>query len=136
MLDRPSHPPVPLRQYALLADGERGALVGPRGDIAFLCAPQWHDDAVFSACSAAPAAYAVTPPDARYVWGGHYEQDTLIWRSRWVADAGDHRVPRGAGVPGRPGPRSCCCAGSRRRAATRHVRVVLECRGGVRRPSR
>jgi alpha,alpha-trehalase len=32
--------PTTLRQYALLADGERGALVGPRGDIAFLCAPQ------------------------------------------------------------------------------------------------
>jgi len=31
--------PTTLRQYALLADGERGALVGPRGDIAFLCTP-------------------------------------------------------------------------------------------------
>ena len=31
--------PHVLRQYALIADGERGALVGPRGDIAFLCAP-------------------------------------------------------------------------------------------------
>ena len=28
-----------LREYALLADGERGALVGPRGDIVWLCAP-------------------------------------------------------------------------------------------------
>ena len=37
-----------LRQYALLADGERGALVGPRGEIAFLCAPRWHDGAVFA----------------------------------------------------------------------------------------
>ena len=38
-------PPEPLRQYALLADGERGAVVGPRGDVAFLCFPRWHDDA-------------------------------------------------------------------------------------------
>ena len=28
-----------LREYALVADGERGALVGPRGDFAWLCAP-------------------------------------------------------------------------------------------------
>jgi len=40
--------PHVLRQYALIADGERGALVGPRGDMAFLCTPSWHDDAVFS----------------------------------------------------------------------------------------
>lgn len=26
-------PPQVLRQYALLADGERGALIGPQGDI-------------------------------------------------------------------------------------------------------
>ena len=32
-------PPHVLREYALLADGERGALVGPRGDVAWLCAP-------------------------------------------------------------------------------------------------
>jgi alpha,alpha-trehalase len=76
--------PTTLRQYALLADGERGALVGPRGDIAFLCAPQWHDDAVFSSLLGGRGLYAVTPHNARYVWGGHYEQDSLVWRSRWV----------------------------------------------------
>ena len=41
-------PPHTLREYALLADGERGALVGPRGDVAWMCAPSWDDDAVFS----------------------------------------------------------------------------------------
>jgi alpha,alpha-trehalase len=30
-----------LREYALLADGERGILVGPRGDFAWMCAPRW-----------------------------------------------------------------------------------------------
>jgi hypothetical protein len=44
----PAQPPHVLREYALLADGERGALIGPRGDIAWMCAPRWHDDAVFS----------------------------------------------------------------------------------------
>ena len=41
-------PPQTLRQYALLADGERGILVGPRGDFAWMCFPSWHSDAVFS----------------------------------------------------------------------------------------
>lgn len=76
--------PEPLRQYALLADGERGALVGPRGDIGFLCAPRWHDDAVFAGLLGGPGSYSVTPRDHRFVWGGYYEQDSLVWRSRWV----------------------------------------------------
>jgi hypothetical protein len=81
-------PPETLRQYALLADGERGALVGPRGDIGFLCAPRWHDDAVFSSLLGGPGTYAVTPHESRFVWGGHYEQRSLIWRSRWVGRRG------------------------------------------------
>ena len=32
-------PPDALRDYALLAGGERGAIIGPRGEIAWLCAP-------------------------------------------------------------------------------------------------
>ena len=81
-------PPETLRQYALVADGERGALVGPRGEIAFLCAPRWHDDAVFSGLLGGEGVYAVTPDDPRFVWGGHYEPGTLIWRSRWVTSSG------------------------------------------------
>jgi trehalase-like protein len=37
-----------LREYALLADGECGAVVGPQGDIVWLCAPRWDTDAVFT----------------------------------------------------------------------------------------
>ena len=40
--------PHVLREYALLADGERGALVGPHGDITWMCAPRWDSEAVFS----------------------------------------------------------------------------------------
>jgi hypothetical protein len=39
--------PHVLREYALLADGERGVVVGPRGDFAWLCFPRWDDDALF-----------------------------------------------------------------------------------------
>jgi hypothetical protein len=84
---RPTTHPEPLRQYALLADGERGALVGPRGDVAFLCAPRWHDDAVFSDLLGGRGTYVVRPADDRFVWGGSYEPGTLIWRSRWVVGA-------------------------------------------------
>ncbi|WP_042405504.1 glycoside hydrolase family 15 protein [Streptacidiphilus carbonis] len=73
-----------LREYALLADGERGALVGPRGDIAWMCAPRWHSEAVFSTLIGGSGVFAVTPVDEPFVWGGSYEEGSLIWRSRWV----------------------------------------------------
>jgi alpha,alpha-trehalase len=81
-------PPHVLREYALVADGERGALIGPRGDIAWLCAPRWDSDAVFSALLGGAGVYAVTPQEPRFVWGGYYEDGTLIWRSRWVTPGG------------------------------------------------
>ncbi len=83
-----SFPPQVLREYALLADGERGALVGPHGDIAWMCAPRWDDDAIFSTLIGGGGVYAVTPQDDRHVWGGYYEPGSLIWRSRWVTGEG------------------------------------------------
>ena len=81
-------PPHVLREYALLADGQRGILVGPRGDFAWMCAPRWDSDAVFSSLIGGGGLYAVTPTDARFVWGGSYEAGSLIWRSRWVTSTG------------------------------------------------
>ncbi len=40
--------PRVLREYALVADGERGALIGPDGSVAWLCAPRWDSPAAFS----------------------------------------------------------------------------------------
>jgi hypothetical protein len=77
--------PHVLRDYAFIADGERGALVGPEGDIAWLCFPGWDSDGVFSELIGGAGTYAVRPRD-RCVWGGYYEQGSLIWRSRWVTD--------------------------------------------------
>jgi alpha,alpha-trehalase len=79
--------PHVLREYALLADGERGILVGPRGDFAWMCFPGWDGDGVFSSLIGGGGAYAVTPV-ARFVWGGYYEHPGLIWRSRWTCDDG------------------------------------------------
>lgn len=75
--------PHVLRDYALVADGHRGAVFGPRGDVAWLCAPGWDDEAVLAGLVGGGGAYAVSPPD-RYTWGGHYEEGTLVWRNRWV----------------------------------------------------
>lgn len=82
------YPPHVLREYALIADGERGALIGPRGDISWLCAPRWDSAAVFSELIGGDGVFAVSPDVARYVWGGYYEPRSLIWRSRWVTETG------------------------------------------------
>ena len=79
--------PHVLREYSLIADGERGALIGPDGAISWLCAPRWDSPAVFSGLFGGRGTYAVTPADPWYVWGGYYETGTLIWRSRWVGSS-------------------------------------------------
>jgi hypothetical protein len=91
--------PRVLREYALLADGERGALIGPTGDIAWMCAPGWADDAVFSALIGGPGSFAVTPK-GRFVWGGYYEENSLIWRSRWVTSSGIVECREALAYPG------------------------------------
>ncbi|MFJ9710733.1 glycoside hydrolase family 15 protein [Streptomyces sp. NPDC101234] len=94
-------PPHALHDYALLADGERGALIGTDGAIAWLCAPSWHDDAVFAALIGGRGVYAITPR-GRYVAGGHYEEGTLIWRSRWVTAEGVTEWREALAFPGEP----------------------------------
>lgn len=93
--------PHVLREYALLADGERGALIGPRGDIAWMCAPRWDSDGVFATLIGGIGAYAVTPV-GRFVWGGHYEDGSLIWRSRWVTETGIIECREALAFPGDP----------------------------------
>jgi len=120
--------PHVLREYALLADGERGILVGPRGDFAWMCFPGWDGDGVFSSLIGGAGAYAVTPV-ARFVWGGYYEQPGLIWRSRWICDDGTIVECREAlALPSTRGRAVIL----RRILATQgdaHVRVVLDLRG-------
>lgn len=81
----PAAAPVVLRDYAVLADGERGIVVGPHGDFVWMCFPRWHDKALFSALIGGGGSYAITPMEP-HVWGGYYEPGSLIWRSRWVTN--------------------------------------------------
>jgi GH15 family glucan-1,4-alpha-glucosidase len=78
--------PRVLREYALVADGERGAVIGPDGSIAWLCVPRWDSPAAFSGLLGGHGGYTVAPVDPWHVWGGYYENGSLIWRSRWVGD--------------------------------------------------
>ncbi|MFJ7021452.1 glycoside hydrolase family 15 protein [Streptomyces sp. NPDC101117] len=108
-MNRPHDPdpradsPWALRDYALIADGERGALVDPRGGIAWLCAPAWHDDAVFSGLLGGPGRYVVRPADRWNVWGGSYEDGTLIRVGRWVTSGGIVTCREALAAPAGPG---------------------------------
>ncbi|MGN6412741.1 glycoside hydrolase family 15 protein [Flexivirga sp.] len=77
-----------LRDLALLADGERGAVIGPQGDIVWLCVPRWNDEPVFASLLGGAGEFTVTPTDPWHVWGGSYEPASLVWRSRWVGHDG------------------------------------------------
>lgn len=94
-------PPHVLREYSLLADGYRGAVCGPRGEIVWMCAPRWHDDAVFSALLGGAGVYAITPLEPA-VWGGNYEDRSLIWRNRWVTTSTVVECRDALVYPGRP----------------------------------
>lgn len=91
-----------LRDYAVLADGERGALINPEGEISWMCFPRWHSDAVFSTLIGGDGRYAITPTDT-FVWGGHYEDGTLIWRSRWVTPRSVIECREALALPGKSG---------------------------------
>ncbi|MCU7826727.1 glycoside hydrolase family 15 protein [Kitasatospora sp. DSM 101779] len=93
--------PHALRDYALLADGERGALVGPRGDIVWMCAPGWDSDAVLTALIGGTGHYTVTPAEPN-AWGGYYEDGGLIWRSRWTTTTGIVECREALAHPGDP----------------------------------
>jgi GH15 family glucan-1,4-alpha-glucosidase len=116
--------PRVLREYAMIADGERGALIGPEGDVAWLCAPRWDSDAVFSTLVGGPGTYAITPT-GRFVWGGYYEEGSLIWRSRWVTQSGVVECREALSFPGHP-DRLCLLRRIIAVDGDAEVRVVLD----------
>jgi hypothetical protein len=59
----PHWQPRVLREYSLIADGERGAVVGPDGAIVWLCMPRWDSPAVISAFLGGRGGYAISPTD-------------------------------------------------------------------------
>ena len=121
--------PRVLREYSFIADGERGALIGPDGAIVWLCVPWWDSPAVFSALLGGRGGYAITPADPRYVWSGYYEPGGLIWRSRWTTAAGSTESREALALPA--DPHRCVLL---RRVVAVHgparVSIVLDVRAG------
>lgn len=76
--------PEVLREHTLIADGERGGIVGPHGNILWMCVPRWHDQPVFAALIGGRGHYTVTPSDSWNVWGGSYRPGSLVWCGKWV----------------------------------------------------
>ncbi|MFD1722466.1 glycoside hydrolase family 15 protein [Amnibacterium endophyticum] len=114
-----------LREYALIADGERGALIGPNGDVPWLCVPRWDSDAVFSALIGGGGTFAIVPRAGTFTWGGHYERGSLIWRSRWIDH---HAVIESRDALAFPGEQDRAVVLRRIEAhrGTARVRVVLD----------
>jgi hypothetical protein len=94
--------PWALRNYAFVADGERGALIDPDGALVWLCAPRWHDDAVISQLIGGPGGFLVRPREDWRVWGGSYEDGTLVRVSRWVSAEGVVECREALAMPADP----------------------------------
>ena len=120
--------PRVLREYALVADGERGALIGPGGSVTWLCAPRWDSPAAFSGLLGGPGRYTITPADPWHVWGGYYEPGSLIWRSRWVG-AGRVECREALAMPADP-DRAVLLRRVEAVDGPAKVTVVLDLRGG------
>jgi hypothetical protein len=120
--------PHVLREYALLADGERGVVVGPRGDFGWLCFPRWDGDAVFAALLGGGGRYEIHPA-GRFVWGGPYEPGGLIWRSRWVTGDGIVECREALALPARA-DRAVVLRRVVARTGSARVEVALDVRAG------
>jgi GH15 family glucan-1,4-alpha-glucosidase len=91
-----------LREYVLLADGERGAIIGPDGQLAWLCVPAWDSTPVFSGLLGGEGGFRVAPTDDWSVWSGSYEPGSLIWHTQWVTRDTTLRCREALAVPADP----------------------------------
>lgn len=143
VIQEPQSPHV-LREYAMIADGERAALIGPRGDVAWMCFPRWDSEAVFSSLLGGAGTFAVTPANSRFVWGGSYQDGTMIWKSRWVTTEGIIECWEALAQPADPhravllrrilavsGPARMNVALEARASFGKHAMTDLKCANGV-----
>ncbi|UGY91821.1 glycoside hydrolase family 15 protein [Streptomyces gobiensis] len=122
-------PPAPrvLRDYAFLGDGERGALLGPHGDLVWLCVPRWDSDAVISPLIGGAGEYHLSPADPWHIWGGHYEDGTLIRVTRWITMDSVTECRDALAMPADP-DRAVLLRRVRAVSGTAHLRLLLDVR--------
>lgn len=101
-LTREVDAPHTLRDYVFLADGWRGAMLNPDGEITWLCFPRWSGPALMAGLLGARGRYLLAPP-ARHVRGGYYEDGSLIWRQRWITHDRVIEVREAMAYPATPG---------------------------------
>jgi GH15 family glucan-1,4-alpha-glucosidase len=93
-----------------------------------MCFPRWHDDAVFCALIGGQSAYSICPRE-RFVWGGYYEPGTLIWRSRWITEAGIVECREALATPA-AGERAVIVRSATAIEGTARLRVTLRAGAG------
>ncbi len=123
--------PTVLREYALVADGERGIVVGPHGEMVWLCFPRWDSPAVFASLIGGGGGYDVAPAGP-YVWGGSYEPGSLIWRSRWVTESGVVECREALSLPGRSDQMTALRRVTAQQDSTVNVKLALRADFGQR----
>src|SRR3954470_23402088 len=65
------------------------------------CFPRWDSDPVFATLLGGEGFYCVRPRD-RHVWGGYYEEGSLVWRNRWLSDSSTLECREALSYPGNP----------------------------------
>jgi hypothetical protein len=99
-IEPPNRPrPHILREYAVLGDGERGAVIGADGEVAWLCAPRWHSAPVFDGLLGGACHFQVAPTNKWSVWSGQYRVGSLIWCAQWVSADGIVRCQDALALP-------------------------------------
>jgi len=91
-----------LRDYAFIGDGERGGLIGPHGDMSWLCFPTWDSPAVMSGLLGGGGGYRLHPT-GHFVGGGWYESRSLIWVQSWITEHAEVECRSAFALPGRHG---------------------------------
>lgn len=114
----PSGAKDPIRDFAFVADGNRGALIGPNGDISWMCFTGWPDPAAFAKLLDSKGIFDIYPID-QFVTGGHYEESSLIWHSRWVTHHAILESRDALAYPSTPERAICFGAFPRLRSAAR-----------------
>jgi GH15 family glucan-1,4-alpha-glucosidase len=66
-----------------------------------MCAPCWDSDSIFSALVGGPGHYSATPTDP-FVWGGCYDEASMVWTSRWSTNTGVTECRDALAFPGDP----------------------------------